>query len=367
MRFLLLFVTLTLLPLQAADSAGVTLHPSGQLTTQLEEAVASVNSGKVTAITFGPGDFEIDQALEFKLPFGHPGLRIQGSGPGITRLIFKKANGIQASLETGLTARQRNPSILIENLSLVANGKCAAAISLKPGDSEHRGGVASKTIRNITIEGQQGSWTTGIVVDDLTFCTFRDLILRLPGKSSTGIHLTGKSAPVDHHFDGIRILGGATGIRVTGTVEGVYLHQITMINTDIGIDWDTTGPEPLLSLSGSHINARSCCLSANKLLQPIIIGNLFYQANPELPWTGIRFSTEKPTAYDLFQISNNTFHGHPRHSEPNTGLFISAASAAVLQGNLFSHTDTGIDLGKHASHLKPTASVFKNTATSISR
>ncbi len=365
--FLLMGIALLLASaVQADEKSTIVLKPDDDFPTQLAAAVAAVNTGQTKVLAFAPGEFLIEHPIEFRLRFGHPGLRIRGAGAGITRLVFKEVEaGLRAHLDTGITRRETNPALTIDDLSLIASGTCGTAIDLLPGAPDHRGGVAPKSFRNLTIEGKNGTWRTGIRADDLAFCTFRDITLRLAREDCTGIYLSGKSSPVDHHFDGIRILGGSTGIRVTGTVEGVYLNQITMIGTDIGIDWDTESHEPLLALSGSHINARSCCVRANHLLQALITGNLFYQADPKLPWSGITIRTARPTAYDLHQISNNTFHGHPKHSENNTGLDIAAASSAVIAGNIFSALDTGIRLGQQATELKPSDSVFKDTTTEI--
>lgn len=346
----------------------ITLHPDHALPERLAQAVDSVNAGRTHVIAFGPGEFEIQRPLEFHLRFGHPGLRIHGAGPGLTRLVVRNADaGIRAHLDTSIRRSKASPSLTIDNLSLLAADKCGTAIDLRRGDPDHRGGIAAKTIHNLMIEGRDGSWTTGIQADDLAFCTFRDLTMRFSGRSGTGIHLSGENSPVDHHIAGLRILGGTTGILVTGTIEGVYINQTTMIGTDVGIHWNTSSHEPLLALSGSHINARTSCVRANNLLQPIITGNLFYQADSDTPWTGLAILPEKPTSYDLLQISNNTFHGDPKHTAANIGLDIHAASSGVISGNIFSALDTGIRLGKQAADLAPTGSVFKNTATRISR
>ncbi|MFT5108454.1 MAG: hypothetical protein ACI9UA_004098 [Pseudoalteromonas tetraodonis] len=365
--FLLISAWLTL-GIHAAENKTIVLSPGKALASELETAVATVKTGRANLIAFTAGEFKIDKPLQFHLPFGHPGLRFQGTGCGITQLLFHEVKAaISIHLDTRITHTESNPSLIVEDLSMIATGKCGTAINLQPGVPDHRVGIAHKRFHNLMIQGRNGSWTTGIQADDLAFCTFRDLNLRLPRKDSTGIHLTGASAPVDHHFDGIRILGGETGIRITGTVEGVYLSQITMIGTGTGIDWDTTSHEPLLSLSRSHISARSTCVRANNLLQAIITGNLFYQADPQLPWTGIHLRTENPTPFDLHQISNNTFHGHPKHSSPNSGLNISAASSGAIANNIFSATDIGIRLGGNASKLEPVDSVFKNTTTKLAR
>ena len=149
----------------------------------LTQAMAAVNAGQAQVISFGPGEFQLSQPLVFHLRFGHPGLRIHGAGPGRTRLVFTDADAaIQATLDTRIPPAKTSPSISIDNLPLVASGKCGAAIDLRPGAPDHRGGVAQKSLHHLAVEGRNGSWTTGIRAEDLAFCSFRDLKAQPAGR-----------------------------------------------------------------------------------------------------------------------------------------------------------------------------------------
>ncbi len=346
----------------------VLLSPGTDLEEQLKSAVRRANAGEVDVIRFAPGEFRMPGGLEFQRKLKQGGLRITGHGPGITRLVFSTSQiAIKVQLDTDIHQAATSPSFVLEELSLLASGQCGTAVEVSRGDTSLKGGTSAKQFSNLTIEGMGGQWQTGINVRDLAFCSFRDITIRLPREGTTGISISGSTAPVDHHLSGIRIMGSSTGIHVGGDVEGVYIDQTTMIGVGIGVDWNTDGHEPLLALIGSHISARTACVRANHLLQPIITANLLYQADPEVPWTGIDIRTTRPTGYDLLQISNNTLHGDPLHTVPNTGISVEAGSAGVLNGDLFSCVDTGIRLGKNAKNLEPKNCVFRQTKAEVER
>lgn len=358
------------LPSAASDSQSLLpslertalLSPGKDFSQSIVRAVADVNADKIDEIRFLPGEYEMPGGLVFEKKFSQGGLRISGSGRGLTRLVFKDVpTAILVRLDTDIRPSELSPAFSIEGLSLQAQGSCGTAVQLERRDATRQGGIAEKRFSDIAIEGKSGSWETGIKANDVTFCTFRDITLRPQNPQGTGIFITGQQAPVDHHLSGIRILDCHTGIKVGGNVEGVYVQQATIIGIEVGIDWDTDSFEPLLAVTGSHISARSSCIRANNLLQPVIVGNLLYQPKGGGEWRGIHIRNQQATGFDLLQISNNILHGHPEHTAGNTGIEVNAASAGVLDGNIFSEVDTGIRLGKNASNIQPTDSVFRAT------
>lgn len=344
------------------------LSPGSDFAQSITRAVEDANADQIDEIRFLPGVYEMPGGLVFEKKFGHGGLRISGAGVGLSRLIFNnEPSAILVRLDTDIRPSDISPAFSIEGLSLQAQGNCGTAVQLERRDLTRQGGIAEKSFRNLAIEGKGGSWEMGIKVVDVTFCTFRDITLRPQHPKGTGIFITGQQAPVDHHLHGIRILGCHTGIKVGGNVEGVYVQQATIIGIDVGIDWDTDGFEPLLAVAGSHISARSACIRANNLLQPVIVGNLLYQPQGGGSWCGVQIRSKRSTGYDLLQISNNILHGHPEHEADNTGIEVNAASAGVLDGNIFSAVDTGIRLGKDASNIHHTDSVFRATGIELVR
>lgn len=355
-------------PLSDTLRRTVILSPGNDFAKSLARAVVDANADKIDEIRFLSGDYQMPGELAFEKKFGEGGLRISGAGVGLTRLVFRDvAAAILVRLDTDIREAEASPSFSIEGVSLQAKGNCGTAVQLERRDQTRQGGIAEKRFSDLAIEGKGGNWSMGIKVNDVTFCTFRDITLRLQNPNGTGIFITGQLAPVDHHLTGVRILACHTGIKVGGTVEGVYVQQATIIGVDIGIDWDTDGFEPLLAVSGSHISARSVCIRGNNLLQPVIVGNLLYQPQGPMPWHGIQLRSKQTTGYDLLQISNNTLHGHPAHKVENTGIAVNAASAGVLDGNIFSAVDIGIRLGKDAFSIVPTDSVYRATGKELVR
>lgn len=355
-------------PLPTSLERTVLLSPGNDFWASLAKAVADANAGKIDEIRFLSGEYEMPEGLVFEKKFGQGGLRISGAGVGLTRLVFKDVpTAILVRLDTDIRQTDVSPAFTIEGVTLQAQGKCGTAVQLERRDQTRQGGIAEKRFSDLAIEGKGGSWDMGIKVIDVTFCTFRDITLRTQNPKGTGISITGQNAPVDNHLTGVRILGCHTGIKVGGNVEGVYVQQATIIGIDIGIDWDTDSFEPLLAVTGSHISAQSVCIRANNLLQPIISGNLLYQSGNEGSWCGIQIRSKQATGYDLLQISNNILHGDPSHKAENTGIEVNAASAGVLDGNIFSEVDTGIRLGKDASGINPTDNVFRATDKELVR
>jgi len=355
-------------PLAASEERTVIVSPGRDFAQAIARAVADANADRIDEIRFLPGEYEMPGGLVFEKKFGQSGLRISGVGAGLSRLVFKNVpTAILVRLDTDIRQTDLSPAFSIEGVSLQAQGACGTAVQLERRDPTRQGGIAEKRFNNMAIEGKDGSWDMGIKAMDVTFCTFRDITLRPQNPKGTGIFITGQQSPVDHHLTGVRILGCHTGIKVGGTVEGVYVQQATIIGIDIGIDWDTDSFEPLLTVTGSHISARSACIRANNLLQPLIIGNLLYQPQGDGPWCGIQIRSKRATGYDLLQISNNILHGHPAHKAENTGIEVTAASAGVLDGNIFSAVDTGIRLGKDASDITPSDNVFRTTDKELVR
>lgn len=354
-------------PAVVVDRA-VTLRPGSDFAEDLRRSVEAVNRGQVDVLRFTAGEFVMPAGLKLNRRMGEGGLAITGAGEGITRLLFTEVDcGLEVRLDTDIRRTVESPSFRLENLSLVARGNCGTAVRLMRGSQDLRGGTAAKMLSKLSIDSLKGGWSEGIVCSDLAFCSFKDITLRMPRPGATGILITGDTAPVDHHLSGIRVLSANTGIRIEGDVEGVYIDQATLIGVEVGIEWNTTGHEPLLALSGSHISARQACVRANNLLQPVITGNLLYQAGPDHPWTGIDIITERSTAYDLLQISHNTLHGNPNHKHPTTGISIEAGSAGALHSNVFSAVSTGIRLGAKAEGIEPASNVFSKTGKPLHR
>ena len=343
----------------------ITIFPGPTASEQIDKATEAAESNTIHTIRFAAGDFHLSVPIRVHKKYGENGIRIEGAGPGLTRLYFSSVKtAIEIILDTGRPQAHRLPSCSVADMTLVAMNDCGTAIKLTKGDNHPTGGISHKILQNLMILTEPGkkagSWEKGIHVNELTFVTISNLTTRLPSGKGIAILLEGNNNPVDHHLDAIRINQGGVGIEVRGNTEGVYCSHLTMIGPDVGIRWATTSWEPLLLLTASHINAKSCCVELNNILQPLISANSFYQVDPEHPWTAVAILTEKSTPYDLIQISNNQFHGHPGHTVPNTGISINAASSGVVGNNVFSAVDTAVHLGEEVGEIKISGSSYMN-------
>ena len=159
--------------------------------------------------------------------------------------------------------------------------------------------------------------------------------------------IKGNNNPIDNYINQLRVTRAKTGIMVQGNTEGVYINQATMIGVRNGIDWNTNGFEPLLSVANSHINAYVNCIVAKNILQAIINGNLLYQCkHPKVKeWSAIKVDGKKGTPVDLSIISNNIIHGFDKGNTRLTGINILQRYNSIISNNIIFRTNVGVFLG----------------------
>jgi hypothetical protein len=340
------------------------IDPNSDVDAQIEKALQAIESDLGGVLFFGVGEFHIKKGYQLTLP-EFSSFAIYGLGPGSSKLICHSLTcAFKIRIRTAITNFSSNPSVQVSGISLVARGRCGTAIHLRPDDSDQRGGVATKRFDDLEVTGLTGSdgWELGIDAEDVTFVAISNYCYRSQVGRGTGIKLHGRNDPVDHHLTSIRILGGQYGIEVSGNTEGVYITKCTMIACESGVYWHPSfEPEPLLALIGSHINSSGPCIRAERLLQPVIQGNLFYQHDTDKRWAGIQIDSTTGTPYDLLNISGNTFHGHPQATEDTFGIYIVATGGGMISGNIFSAVKTGIYLGRQCSQVSVSGVSFLNS------
>lgn len=339
------------------------IDANGDADAQIKKALKAIESDLGGILFFGIGEFNIKNNYELTLPESAC-FAIYGFGPGISKLICHSLScAFKIRIRTGIASFSGNPSVQISGISLLAKGRCGTAIHLCPDDADQRGGVATKLLEDLEVTGQTGSdgWALGIHAEDVTFVTITNYLYRSQKGKGVGIKFSGDSNPCDQHLNSIRILGGKYGIEVEGHTEGVYMSKCTMIACESGIYWHPFEPEPLLCLTGSHINSFGPSIRAVNLLQPVIQGNLFYQHDVDKRWAGIQIESTQGTPYDLLNISGNTFHGHPAASEETFGIYIVASGGGMLSGNVFSALKTGIFLDQQCRSISVSGVSFLNS------
>jgi hypothetical protein len=317
----------------------------------------AIRSGGGT-IHFPAGTYRLAKPLNIHLPPG-VGVAIRGDGPEISRLVWEGERG-------GIEARftPQGAAIVVEGLSLLRSGRFADS-ALRLFSEGGTSPAPKKLVRNLVIGGgNNGGWACGIDAVECTFLTIDDVDFRGGGErqGAAAIRFSGDHDPVDNYVSRLRVTSARTGVEVTGTCEGVYVAQCTMIGVERGIHWHTTHGEPLLSLSGCHVAASRDCISGHNLIQPIITGNLLYQSSDggEGEWAGIRLSADQPSIYDLLQVCDNTIHGFPKPPGPRIGIAIQNRLGGLIRGNIVHGADIGIVLDERSSELKVVDNLVRN-------
>jgi len=309
---------------------------------------------------FPGGTYQISTKVKIQQRPG-VGLAIRGDGPNLSTITWICRDGgitINSLPEGGFDGKKG--ATILEGLSLLtahANGGAGLTIRTT-GDCTSP--APKKLIRDILFAGSTPacSWSWGLRVIDCTFTTVSGIDYQGKG---IAVAFKGQNDPVDNYVHNLRVFGAEVGIDISGNCEGVYVSQSTLLFVERGIHWHTSGAEPLLSVSGTHISASRDCIHASNLLQPIITGNLLYQCGDD-DWTGIKLSANVAMPYDLGQISHNTIQGFSNSSR--TGIVVTNCSGGVIQGNVISYVDTGIWLQKGTSKLRAIDNYIQETAPS---
>lgn len=166
-----------------------------------------------------------------------------------------------------------------------------------------------------------------------------------------------RSCHITHANVGINVLSnGSNG------AEGVYVNQCAMIFVNTGVKWvaPSTGKEPGLFFTDSHINALQYNIYAENLIQAQISGNLLYQnADFGTDWTGIFINnTFNAADNDLIHINNNIIHGFRNLSPASVGISLVKCGTASINNNLIYYCKRAIDYTSGFSGLSNVNVVF---------
>jgi hypothetical protein len=220
-------------------------------------------------------------------------------------------------------------------------------------------------VRNVVIRGdtEDKYWTTGIDANDAAKCTFTHVewIGGAGMKTPTAFRIRGMNSPTDHYLTNCRADWFGKAVHVEGTVEGVTLTACTFVSGARGVSWETTGPEPLLSISGTHINTYEYCVYGNKCFQSFIVGNLLYQdpGAAGLGWAGVLLENAEDTV-----IANNLVHGWDVLKFRNGIVAGTGSNRVVVRGNTIrgkdnaSTIDSGIWFTQSATDCRASENLF---------
>jgi hypothetical protein len=208
----------------------------------------------------------------------------------------------------------------------------------------------SVRVENVVFCGSTTSkyWGFGVDMVDCTFATVNNVSFQgesnsLATVAGVGVRIRGNGDPVDVYINQLRVWNANIGVRVSDTAEGVYISQSTMILTNIGIVWNTTAVEPLLTVDGCHIAAMQTCILGTNLVQPMICNNLFYQqAGLADNWIGIQLDgTTTPAESYGGHIVSNRFEWMTGAGTKNA-IVMAQHGYNVIALNRIQNMDTGI-------------------------
>ena len=212
--------------------------------------------------------------------------------------------------------------------------------------------ATSATLNNIEVTGATGTdiFNSAITCTDarnLNFNKIRIMGDRTNGsaqQSNHGIELLGASSPVEAFLSEIRIYFVKKALIILDSFEGVYLNQCAFVAVDRGVEWITSGGEPLLSLVNSHINARLSCVITVGVVQYGVTSNLFYGQSIDGNFIGIAAKNLAGNANG--KITGNTFITIGAAALPNiSGIILEAESGlsnVIISGNTFDSFRSGV-------------------------
>jgi hypothetical protein len=154
-----------------------------------------------------------------------------------------------------------------------------------------------------------------------------------------GIRINGGNDPVEHKISRCEFYFLNNAIETGGTVEGVYIDGITVVACNVGVRWNTTGGEPLLSIINSHFSTYTYNLRLTNCIQAMFQNNLFYErSDTSATNTAIQFES----GCDDCLVQGNIFRGFSANNF-NTIVVASGSSDIHIHGNSFTNAATGVN------------------------
>lgn len=305
--------------------------------TALQAFAAAAAGGEHKEAILPAGEWRSSAPLTFDFAEGEQCV-VSGASPDVTDLIFPDGtNGIIANIAHD--TRNDGATFVLRDLAIVAGGDVV-------GDAITLNGTrtAGKTTRGfdsrgVYIKGETSSlgWLNGLIADDIAEMVLDNWkwLGKNGDKTSAPILISGGNSPTEHKINGFIANNFDTAIEITGTVEGTNIDQATLVSGIRGVDHNTTGEEPLLALTNSHINTVEYGALMRLTNQSIVSGNLFYQDSgvpggfAGTDWAGIQLTDGDHNAF-----FGNVFHAWNALTN-RYGINILAGSSNSISGNIY--------------------------------
>lgn len=337
-----------------ADGTGAT-DSSPAVQAAVDAAVAADRGG---IVYFPAGEYRLASTITATLTSPEKSLIFQGDAPELSLLFSAGAHdGIQVNLQVGALFDGDKGTVGCNNLSIKTDQEGGFSAFVLAGSASVS---PVKSFRNMLLAGRDinGYWGRGLDLSETPFTTIEDFKFQGPtsGYGGTAIDISSDSGATDFHIRGCHVWHAGNFLRVRGGSEssngpeGIHVHQVTVIISRRGINWETTGSagvgkEPALFLTGSHFNCTDYCIQGVDLIQSKISGNLLYQDTTYLvaDWAGIRLSSDQGAAQnDMHTIVDNTIHGFSDAPNVREGVVLDGVGHSVISGNRIHDVTTGV-------------------------
>jgi hypothetical protein len=307
-------------------------------------------------------------------------LALRGASPQLSGIVF--GSGARLVYQGGTPVRQASPTLRLTKLGLRSstfNNGVGLDIAFTGGE-----GSTSPTVvlDDIGVSGVDAftCWTTSIRMNNARNVALRDMTIEgaigasYPWSTTIGLDIDGANSPVEIKARNCHFYGMERGIRLRGTFEGVYLHHITMVAVDIGIDDDVSGGgsagEPLFFLTDSHLNFYSYGYKGKSRFQSRISGNLFYaQFGADARAISI---INDASAYANFLIQDNVFFRiPPEGTQSSIGIEVGGGGSGEvvrIDGNLFDGAvawTRGVHLLSTSNGVRIGQNIYVNATTNV--
>lgn len=210
-----------------------------------------------------------------------------------------------------------------------------------------------------TRDGSSNYWDRAIDMEnarstDILLCSFRGL---QTSRTMEGIRINGANDPVEHRISSCEFYFLNNAIEVGGTVEGVYIDAITAVACNVGVRWNTSGGEPLLSIMGSHFSTYNYNLRLTNCIQAMFQNCLFYERSDTAGTnTGIQFES----GCDDVLVQGNIFRGFTAN-DFNAVVVASGSSDIKITNNSFTNAATGINFRAGSSQCSSIENDFNSS------
>lgn len=288
-------------------------------------AVAALSTGGCLYVP--EGNYNISSALSINVA-ANKGFTLLGDGEGATKFSCSgNTDGINVGLAVNASFTAEKFTLLktLASPAIANQGLTVGAVTpgTRPG---------SVRIANVTI-GNNASRTLAYVrsiwLTDLDSPTVDNVSIYMPDANGSitcyGIALYGASSSsyiVDTKISNCNIVGGESSVFVQGHCQGIYITNSTLIGCEYGVEWNGPGTNAeLLTVSNSHVNARSGGIFTNGVGWVILTNNLILRfTNGASTWYGFYLADASLSA-----VSNNTMYGNLVSGE--TGILVTASTS----------------------------------------